>query len=221
MSDFRVHSRLVTTYRKGRAFLAGDAAHVHSPVGGQGMNVGMQDAINLGWKLAQVIRGGRDKLLDSYEIERRPVAELLVRTTERLSKIGIASSPAQRFLRDRLLPVIFSLPPVRRSMAQQASGIALSYAGSPLSAPGGGARAPFQRGFYERRWELFRTAKGGAVLVRPDSYIAARFPRADRQLVEDYFADRIGKAEVVDQGRALPAEEQELPRSKLTDRAVI
>jgi 2-polyprenyl-6-methoxyphenol hydroxylase-like FAD-dependent oxidoreductase len=84
LSRFRLHHRQATHYRAGRAFLAGDAAHIHSPVGAQGMNTGIQDAWNLGWKLALVLRGAaRDALLDSYEAERWPVGHFLLRVTDR------------------------------------------------------------------------------------------------------------------------------------------
>src|SRR5690606_31048678 len=74
MTNFRLHHKVAAEYRRGRVFLAGDAAHIHSPAGGQGMNTGIQDAVNLGWKLAQVVRGrAGDDLLDTYEPERLPV----------------------------------------------------------------------------------------------------------------------------------------------------
>ena len=82
-SVFRPNVRIVEQYRAGRVFLAGDAAHVHTPAGAQGLNTGVQDAYNLGWKLGQVIAGAPDALLDSYELERRPVAaQVLGRSSE-------------------------------------------------------------------------------------------------------------------------------------------
>src|SRR5690348_15462761 len=85
MTNFRLHHRAATHYRSGRAFLAGDAAHVHSPAGGQGMNTGIQDAVNLGWKLASVVRGLTDEsVLDTYEPERAPVGRMVVRFTDRI-----------------------------------------------------------------------------------------------------------------------------------------
>jgi 4,5-epoxidase len=208
MSAFHVQSRLASSYRDRRVFLGGDAAHVHSPVGGQGMNVGMQDAINLGWKLAQALKGSPGQLLESYESERRPVARTVLRATEPLTRIGVASGAVQRFARDRVLPIVLSLPPVRRSMSQQASGIGLSYSKSPLSMAGGGGRSPFQRGYYSGSWELFRDSAGAGVLVRPDTYIAARFNRPDPKPAEDYLAERIGAVDLKADGRPLPAEER-------------
>ena len=83
-STYQMNARLADRYRAGRAFLAGDAAHVHPPTGGQGLNTSVQDSYNLGWKLAAVIRGAREELLDSYETERRPVAEAMLGLSSRL-----------------------------------------------------------------------------------------------------------------------------------------
>src|SRR5262249_11025133 len=83
-STYRVHHRVASRFRVGRAFLLGDAGHIHSPAGGQGMNTGIGDAINLGWKLAQVLQGRAGPvLLDSYEPERIGFARMLVSTTDR------------------------------------------------------------------------------------------------------------------------------------------
>src|SRR4029434_4909243 len=85
ISLYHAHHRYVAEFRKGRCFLAGDAAHIHSPAGAQGMNTGLQDAYNLAWRLALVIRGDADaSLLDTYEQERIPVAQRLLRTTDRM-----------------------------------------------------------------------------------------------------------------------------------------
>lgn len=85
MTNFRTHCRCASRYRDGRLFIAGDAAHIHSPVGGQGMNAGLQDAINLGWKLSAVLRGAaHESLLDTYEEERRPIGLDLLRTTDNM-----------------------------------------------------------------------------------------------------------------------------------------
>lgn len=86
-STFRAHRRMVSTYRAGRVFLAGDAAHVHTPAGGQGLNMGIQDGINLGWKLAFVVRGWADPaLLDTYDAERRPIAAAVLGLTEQVAR---------------------------------------------------------------------------------------------------------------------------------------
>jgi 2-polyprenyl-6-methoxyphenol hydroxylase-like FAD-dependent oxidoreductase len=105
-SRFRVHHKAAARFREGAVFLAGDAAHVHSPAGGQGMNTGIQDAANLAWKLALVLRGqAPGSLLDSYERERRPVAREVVSTTHRLTRLATMRSPALRRLRNVLIPL--------------------------------------------------------------------------------------------------------------------
>lgn len=103
-SRFRVHHRIAARFRDGAVLLCGDAAHVHSPAGGQGMNTGVQDAANLAWKLTLVLRGqAPDSLLDSYEHERRPVAQEVVSTTDRLTRLATMRSPVARRLRNVLL----------------------------------------------------------------------------------------------------------------------
>ena len=93
LTVFEVHHAQVRSYRRGRAFLAGDAAHVHSPAGGQGMNTGMQDAFNLGWKLALALeRHAAPSLLDSYDDERRPVAAQVIRQTTALTRLGTSAA---------------------------------------------------------------------------------------------------------------------------------
>ncbi len=105
-SRFRVHHRTAARFREGAVFLCGDAAHVHSPAGGQGMNTGIQDAANLAWKLAYVLRGkAHGSLLDSYERERRPVAREVVSTADRLTRLATLRSPVARRLRNAGLPL--------------------------------------------------------------------------------------------------------------------
>jgi 2-polyprenyl-6-methoxyphenol hydroxylase-like FAD-dependent oxidoreductase len=110
MTNFRLHHRAAACYRAGRVFLAGDAAHVHSPAGAQGMNTGIQDAVNLGWKLAQVLRGGTDPgLLDTYEAERGPVGTMVLRFTDRAFTIATSTNPVVRYARTRLAPAVIPL----------------------------------------------------------------------------------------------------------------
>ena len=98
LTRFHLHHRQIAHYREGRVFLAGDAAHIHSPVGGQGMNTGIQDAWNLGWKLALTLRGAAsDRLLDSYETERWPVGRLLLRFTDRIFSVFLRGMSGGRF----------------------------------------------------------------------------------------------------------------------------
>lgn len=143
-STYRVHHRVAGKYRDGRAFLLGDAAHVHSPVGGQGMNTGIGDAINLAWKLAAVLKGGaRESLLATYELERIGFARRLVATTDRVFTLVTKQSRIARFMRTRLVPRIVPLltrpAPVRRWLFRTVSQIGINYRHSPLSAGAAGS----------------------------------------------------------------------------------
>jgi 2-polyprenyl-6-methoxyphenol hydroxylase-like FAD-dependent oxidoreductase len=110
LTYFRLQHRHATRYRAGPVFLAGDAAHVHSPAGAQGMNTGIQDAWNLGWKLALVARGlANQGLLDTYDAERRPVGRLVVRFTDRAFSAATSTSPPLRALRTWLVPRVLPL----------------------------------------------------------------------------------------------------------------
>ncbi len=144
LTHFRLHHRQARQYRKGRVFLAGDAAHIHSPVGAQGMNTGMQDAWNLGWKLALVALGRADaKLLDTYQAERWPVGRNLLRYTDRLFGLFVrvmsASALASWFRRTvvaRILPLVFRWGRVRAWAFRFVSELAISYPKSPAVAEG-------------------------------------------------------------------------------------
>src|SRR5262249_11308582 len=120
-STYRVHHRVASCFRQGRAFLLGDTAHVHSPVRGQGVNTGIGDAANLPWKLAAVLNGGaRESLLATYEPERIGFARRLVATTDRGFTLVTKQGVLARWVRTRLVPLIapllFRLAPVRRFM---------------------------------------------------------------------------------------------------------
>src|ERR1700720_4790172 len=137
-STYHVHHRVTEHFRKGRAFLLGDAAHIHSPAGGQGMNTGIGDAINLAWKLAAVIAGrAGDNLLDSYEAERIGFARRLVATTDRVFSFATADGKIADILRTRVVPVlapmVTAFDPVREFMFRTVSQIALNYRHGPLS----------------------------------------------------------------------------------------
>jgi 2-polyprenyl-6-methoxyphenol hydroxylase-like FAD-dependent oxidoreductase len=107
-STYRIHHRVTEHFRKGRAFLLGDAAHIHSPAGGQGMNTGIGDAINLAWKLQLVLKGGAPSaLLDSYEAERIAFARRLVKTTDRVFRLATAEGRIANILRTRVVPTLF------------------------------------------------------------------------------------------------------------------
>jgi 2-polyprenyl-6-methoxyphenol hydroxylase-like FAD-dependent oxidoreductase len=121
-SRFRIHHRVADTYRAGRILLAGDAAHVHSPAGGQGMNLGIQDAVALADTLTAVLAGGPDSLLDDYSDARRPIAHQVVELTDRLTKL--ATMPrALRPVRNTMLGIAGRIPAVRRALASRLSGL--------------------------------------------------------------------------------------------------
>ena len=203
-SVFRIQRRLADTYRRGRVLLAGDAAHIHSPLGGQGMNTGIGDAENLAWKLALVI-GGRadDSLIDTYQAERRPIAEDVLESTSGLTEIVVGESRTARFVRDRIGVPLMNRDWVQRLIAKKASQLQVSYRYGPLGArrwrrlPGlrPGDRVPDREGMYEKlgpAWALLGPqtladvarerlgevvalrGEGDALLVRPDGHLAWR-----------------------------------------------
>jgi hypothetical protein len=132
MTPFNVTDRQAKHYRIGNVFLAGDASHIHSPVGGQGMNTGIQDVANLAWKLAAVSRGAHDSLLDSYEEERGEVGRALLRFTERGLKLATLSNPIVEKLRDTFAPLVVLLPPVQRGAVGFVSETAIEYRSSSI-----------------------------------------------------------------------------------------
>jgi len=160
LARFHLHHRGVNSYRVGRAFVAGDAAHIHSPAGGQGMNTGIQDAYNLAWKLSLVLEGrAGDSFLDSYHQERYPVGRRLLRTTDRLFNVAATHNPVLIRLRNILLPRVLPRVMGRRSLRARAfrfiSQLGIKYPGSPIvgeelqgadrtfrSGPAAGHRAP-------------------------------------------------------------------------------
>ena len=118
-SRFRVHHRLAASPRKGRVLLCGDAAHVHSPAGGQGMNTGIQDAVALAGVLAEVLRGGDDTRLDEWAAERHQVAEAVVRLTDRMTRVASMQSPSLRKLRNLAVSFAGHIPPLKRAVARR------------------------------------------------------------------------------------------------------
>jgi 2-polyprenyl-6-methoxyphenol hydroxylase-like FAD-dependent oxidoreductase len=150
LANFRCHRRSAGAYRSGRVLLAGDAVHIHSPAGGQGMNTGIIDAHNLGWKLALVAsRRAPDALLDSYGTERRPVAEEVLRLTHALVHYGSMSQPVKRRVRDIVVPALGRSPVVQRRTARRISQVYVAYPPGPLArqdrfggGPGTGQRMP-------------------------------------------------------------------------------
>jgi 2-polyprenyl-6-methoxyphenol hydroxylase-like FAD-dependent oxidoreductase len=154
-STYRVHHRVTERFRRGNVFLLGDAAHVHSPAGGQGMNTGIGDAINLAWKLAAVLKGeAEDMLLDSFEQERPAFAHQLVETTDRVFTLVTAQGSLAEFARTRIAPVFakfaWNFHPTREALFRVVSQTMLNYPESGLSAGkagkiSGGDRLPFVR----------------------------------------------------------------------------
>ncbi|WP_206793120.1 FAD-dependent monooxygenase [Amycolatopsis sp. MtRt-6] len=139
-SVFRVQRRLAADYRSGRILLAGDAAHIHSPIGGQGMNTGIGDAENLAWKLALVVHGrAEEALLDTYTAERRPLATEVLRRTTANTKILVGENAVTRLVRDRVFVPLLTSPRVQRQATRTASQLGVTYRGGPL---GGRGRAP-------------------------------------------------------------------------------
>lgn len=132
-SSFRFHRRLAEHYRAGRVLLAGDAAHIHSPFGGQGMNTGLGDAENLAWKLALVASGhAESSLLDTYEAERRPIAEGVLSSTSGMTKLMVGESAPARLLRDHVVVPMMNRGFVQKAIVEKSSQLKVTYRGGPL-----------------------------------------------------------------------------------------
>ena len=192
-SRFHCDERQVERYRHGRVFLAGDAAHVHSPMGGQGMNTGIQDAANLAWKLDAVLGGADDRLLDTYHDERHSIGKRVLMQSGLMARAVTLHPRPARWLRNLLAPNLLRIPAIRDRVAGSFAGTTLRYGRRGLV----GTRAtqiPLLEG---RLTEMQRTGKlvfvrehgaapvetpgmlqaeradgGPAVLVRPDGYVA-------------------------------------------------
>ena len=198
-SRFLSERRQARHYRAGRVFLAGDAAHVHSPLGGQGMNTGIGDAINLGWKLVAATRGCAPSwLLDTYEKERHPVGAGVLRLTDAFNQLVLGRSAVRRALRGYAIATILRIPRSRRLIAERLSGIGIAYPRSRDDDWMVGRRMPDIHCDGSRVYELLRDGRfvlvtaahvnidrpdivqavdaapalPDAVLVRPDGYVA-------------------------------------------------
>jgi 2-polyprenyl-6-methoxyphenol hydroxylase-like FAD-dependent oxidoreductase len=136
-SSFRIHERNMADYRLGHVFLAGDAAHVFNPVGAQGLNMGIQDAVNLAWKLALVVAGAAnaETLLESYTAERHIAAAQVVAETGRAEAVALVRNPTLRLARNLLGGLIFGLSPLRKSVAESLAKLSTGYGQSPLNGP--------------------------------------------------------------------------------------
>jgi 2-polyprenyl-6-methoxyphenol hydroxylase-like FAD-dependent oxidoreductase len=175
LTEFEIHHAQVPAYRFGRVFLAGDAAHVHSPAGGQGMNTGMQDAFNLGWKLALAVQGrAGDKLLDSYHAERHPIGAKVIEGTTRLTRLGTLHGELRTTLRNELLHAALGIGPLRDAAARQTEEVTVGYRDSPVVSGGpahrgavaAGDHAPFiADSFVREQLEAARAASTTGHLV--------------------------------------------------------
>ncbi|MFD8479158.1 FAD-dependent monooxygenase [Kitasatospora sp. NPDC059673] len=191
-SRFHSDERQATSYRSGRVFLAGDAAHCHSPAGGQGMNTGLQDAANLSWKLIAAVRGwAADALLDTYQTERHPVGRAVLRSSGTLVRLALGRHAPTRALRSALGAAAGHLGPLAELGAKQISGIGYSYPAEKGSHPLAGRRVPDLRlavdvpGGPSRLHEALRAGK--AVLISNDELSVA-----------DSWADRVVTAAPAD-----------------------
>lgn len=206
LTSFRCQIRSTDTYRRNRVFLAGDAAHIHAPTGAQGMNLGINDAANLGWKLALVLTGqSPDTLLDSYAAERGPAAQQVLTFTETMVRFAMEGSPLKRTLRRAALPLL-RLPRMKRRLAQRISQLTIGYQASPITRQGHvadlpepGARMPnimtkgrtLHAALRDGEHVLVGPEDGlrGWVLVRPDGYVAAVGPVDDTSAIDDYLRE--------------------------------
>ncbi|MDQ2638645.1 MAG: FAD-dependent monooxygenase [Actinomycetota bacterium] len=213
---FQIHQRKVARHSVGRVFLAGDAAHVHSVVGGQGMNTGIQDAFNLGWKLAAVVNGqAHPELLDSYAEERSPVARRLVKGTRRATRMTLLRNPIATAARRHLAPHITPLPVLQRTLRRALTQLDVSYrdgtGGTNDSRLAVGDRFPNVDLLHPSKYTLLVhggqppeladhsdlidvrqvSDAGGLTLVRPDGYIAVL--NGDPNELSDYLENTLGE----------------------------
>ncbi|MDQ6808958.1 MAG: FAD-dependent monooxygenase [Verrucomicrobiota bacterium] len=190
MSRFNISHRKVESFRKLRVFLAGDAAHIHSPAGGQGMNTGIQDSFNLAWKLALVVQGRAPvELLSSYNDEREPIAKSVLNLTDRITRVATVRNPVAQSVRNFLLPVVGQLEFVQGNIADRMTELAVNYRRSAIvEHHGGGAlragdRAPDcdLRGVDQRAQRLFE-------LFRDPRHVLLVFLGADTGLWQEEHA---------------------------------
>lgn len=166
LSRFRISQRQVARYRQGRVFLAGDAAHVHSPVGGQGMNTGIQDASNLAWKLALVVQGrGRPEILDSYQEERHPVGAQVLRATSAMTRVITWRNPVSEAIRNHAARIITSFDQVQDRIRTTVSEIGIQYRHSSLVAESHASPVGLVAGWLHRHSALHAGDRAPDVVV--------------------------------------------------------
>jgi 2-polyprenyl-6-methoxyphenol hydroxylase-like FAD-dependent oxidoreductase len=206
-SGFRIHHRKISRYRHGRVFLAGDAAHIHSPMGGQGMNTGIQDAYNLAWKLALVEKGkGKEALLESYHAEREPIAASLLAATDRMTRMAKTRNPLVQKIRNKVVPMLAGTDLVKTKLLRGMTEVELAYPESPIVREdwrGGkgeiqaGDRAPDATLFnarsnrHERLFEVFKDTRTMILLfsgTKPEEKDIRGLKRIARELREEYHA---------------------------------
>ena len=213
LTEFSCQLRLANGYRAGRVLLAGDAAHIHTPAGGQGMNVAIQDAFNLAWKLSLVVSGSSpDWLLDTYETERRPVAASVLQLTDGIVTMARITNPVKRLLRDAIVPFASRLPVIQERATRRTGQLHVSYRSSRLAVgTSAGDRMPDVQVGGKRLYESLRSRKHvlvaprpfvglerhsehvdlvpgkETVLIRPDGYVAAR-GSAVREYLSEVFS---------------------------------
>ena len=217
LAAFRINERKVAHYGRGRVFVAGDAAHIHSPAGGQGMNTGMQDVFNLAWKLSLVIRGVcKPALLDSYSIERSAVGDMVLSNASRLTDMAVLRNPLLQTLRNTVVKFASGFPQVAHIVADTLSELNIGYPKSPSSVTSGhphettaGARWPDRlpgdasKAHFTAVGPSDTTAAlaakfpqlvqaGGAKatdlsLIRPDGYVGFAGAASDRSAAEAYL----------------------------------
>ncbi|MFI5905998.1 FAD-dependent monooxygenase [Dactylosporangium sp. NPDC051541] len=227
-SRFLSERRQAARYRAGRVFLAGDAAHVHSPLGGQGMNTGIQDAMNLGWKLAAAVRGqAAPDLLDTYETERHRVGAQVLALTDGFNRLILGRNPLRRVLQGLAIRTLLRFRPTRTRLAGRLTGLGIAYPAARSAHPWTGRRMPDVTCVEGRLYELLRDGRfllvdstgatspdarvrvvrsadpaglPAVTLVRPDGYVAwATDDRPD--LAADAVTRWCGRSSLAEPGR--------------------
>jgi 2-polyprenyl-6-methoxyphenol hydroxylase-like FAD-dependent oxidoreductase len=185
LAAFRINERKVKQYARGRVFLAGDAAHIHSPAGGQGMNTGMQDAFNLAWKLSLVIGGiCKPSLLDSYSVERSAVGDRVLRNAGHMTDAAVMRNPVAQGLRNAVVKFAFGFPQLAHRAANTLAELDIGYPESPLTVTGahrpGGTKADGKKA--GERWPErlpAETSKARFIAIGPAAVVSelvAKFP---------------------------------------------